>query len=944
MPKWLPLLASAYLDYLQARRRRLGAPSAFLMPLPAAIAKLIYTICKIRGEKVVVGFLTVETRYLELLLTRLEEAESASLAAPGSAVSWSWEERYVVLLWLSQLFLAPFDLATISSGDIDDDADLPPIPDFRWPAAADTIPGLTARVLPLAIRYLASPGRERDAAKALLVRVALRRDMQGLGILRALVNWALASLGRPVHSSPYHHIGVLSFLAGILRSSSDASDLDDYLNSIFHTTHALATAANGGITSSALARKMVIKVLRSVAEQILRRSARPDGAAATELVETTIGHFLERLADNDTPVRLAASKALGVITLGLAPDLASQVIDAVLGSLNHNVRWVRNAADPAAPRTRDLTSVDPLEWHGLMLTLSHLLYRRSPPAGNLADVVHALLLGLSFERRSPSGGSIGANVRDAACFGIWALARRYSTAEILAVPTQSISVATSRDPGVSVLQVVAAELVVTASLDPAGNIRRGSAAALQELIGRHPDTVEEGIGVVQAVDYHAVALRSRAISEVAMSAMRLSGRYGDAILAALLGWRGIGDADATARRTAATAFGAITAEMATGNMVTSPLQQLVDTVDTIIRKLEALQLRQVDERHGVLLCLAAVLDAFPTLVAAELASPSGGKAISAVLRRVTGALQMILDKCKSTTFRRPELVAEAAARLVVSCFPILQAAILGADSRVPLMAGPALLASTNTRAFSDIVSAIDLRHSTDGHGIPDELLSLLQANLSMWLNRPEEDVISATSEAALVVLIFSGPEDGGDIQSRNNTIRAWADAVLHPSTNRTGAEFGYFFALTKAHPMLPHIPPRDTGQVEAGDNALICRAVLGRWASDQRIETRVALLQALTQSDVLVANVSQFLGLIAEGLDDYTTNARGDIGSHVRLQALRATKGLWRSIDDGAGGRPENVEKLVSQLFLRILRLAAEKLDRVRTEAHSTLTLTLQPG
>lgn len=95
----------------------------------------------------------------------------------------------------------------------------------------------------------------------------------------------------------------------------------------------------------------------------------------------------------------------------------------------------------------------------------------------------------------------------------------------------------------SVLQVLATELVISASLDPAGNIRRGSSAALQELIGRHPNTIAEGISVVQAVDYHAVALRSRAIMEVAFQASKLAKPYMVGILDALLGWRGVGDAD-----------------------------------------------------------------------------------------------------------------------------------------------------------------------------------------------------------------------------------------------------------------------------------------------------------------------------------------------------------------------------------------------------------------
>ena len=80
------------------------------MPLSQAICWVIYTFCKIRGEKVVVRFLNVETRYLELLLLAIEEAERRGEAAVREAASeqqqpeqqspvlWTWHERYVVLL------------------------------------------------------------------------------------------------------------------------------------------------------------------------------------------------------------------------------------------------------------------------------------------------------------------------------------------------------------------------------------------------------------------------------------------------------------------------------------------------------------------------------------------------------------------------------------------------------------------------------------------------------------------------------------------------------------------------------------------------------------------------------------------------------------------------------------------------------------------------------
>ncbi|KAI1503965.1 tubulin folding cofactor D C terminal-domain-containing protein [Biscogniauxia marginata] len=926
LPKWLPVLASAYLECLRDRWRSksLSLRSQLLTPLPDAICRIIYTFCKIRGEKVIVRFLNVETRYLELLLLAIEDSErqSNAVAKPDSATSWTWHERYVVLLWLSQLFLAPFDLSTISSGDVDD-LDQPAVPGFHWPPQ---VPGITLRVIPLATRYLASPGKERDGAKALLVRLAMRRDMQEVGILNALVQWALSTL-KPAKDaapeSPYYYIGSLSFLAGVLSASADTSIMDSYLSSIFYATQAISAEENAVfsvINGSALARKMMIKVTRSVVILILRKQQQT--MTDTEMVETSIGYLLERLADNDTPVRLAASKALSMITLKLDPDMASQVIEAVLESLNRNVLWVKNKADPSAPPARDLTAVDPLEWHGLMLTLSHLLYRRSPPPENLSDIIHALLLGLSFEKRSPSGGSSGTNVRDASCFGIWALARRYSTTELLQVRTKSVLVARGHDPSASILQVIATELVVTASLDPAGNIRRGASAALQELIGRHPDTVEKGIAVVQIADYHTVALRSRAIHEVALQATRLSPHYGRALLEASLGWRGIGDMDAGARRVAATSFGTLTAEMV--NHGTSNAMEYVEaSVGLLLSRLQALQVRQVEERHGLLLSLAAVFDYIPSIFQGKPSGQSERELVSKILN----ALKSILQDSKTVKYRKPELIAEAASRLTVSSTPILLTSIVQHDRLdVPRESGPSVVNEANSTLTTTVAALVDALQSDRPKQV-DELLTTLEDILNSWLDRNENEVARASSEAALVLLVFSS------LSARSRIIHGWCDKVCLPRVPRNKHGNGYFHAIARSYPLEAFL--QETQSITS-ENLSVSRVLAERWGKDEDIETRVALLQSLVDRTILKSKTLDFAGVISDGLDDYTTNARGDIGSHVRLEAIRTTKTLW--------GTQTSEQKLSSALFPRILRLAAEKLDRVRVEAQSTLAMLLHPS
>ncbi|KAI0014306.1 tubulin folding cofactor D C terminal-domain-containing protein [Xylariaceae sp. FL0662B] len=924
LPKWIPVLAEAYLGCLQDHRRSrpLSLRSQLLTPLSNAICGIIYTFCKIRGEKVIVRFLNVETKYLELLLLAIEDSERGA----ETAVPWTWHERYVVLLWLSQLFLAPFDLSTISSGDADM-IDRPVVRGFQWPPQ---IPGITLRVIPLAIKYLAQPGKERDGAKALLVRVAMRRDMQELGILHALVQWALSTLKPSTDVStetPYYYIGSLSFLAGVLSASADTSMMNPHLSAIFYAIHAIAAEENSVfnvINGTALARKMMIKVIRSVITLVLRKSQQT--MADTEMVETSIGYLLERLADNDTPVRLAASKALSIITLKLEPDMASQVIEAVLESLNRNVLWVKNKSNPSAPLSRDLTAVDPLEWHGLMLALSHLLYRRSPPPENLSDIIHALLMGLSFEKRGTSGSSIGTNVRDASCFGIWALARRYTTTELLRVQTNSVLVAKEHDASASILQVIATELVVTASLDPAGNIRRGASAALQELIGRHPDTVEAGISLVQTVDYHEVALRSRAIHEVALRATRLSTHYGRALMEATLGWRGIGDLDAGARRVAAASFGILTAELArVGD--SDPLASFRNYINLLLSRLQGLQVRQVEERHGLLLCLAAVFDSLPSLLRTN-PTESLQRVPTA---EICSALKEILQDSKATKYRKPELMAEAASGLLVSSTPILLLCV-GRQARVEsqletfLQPGRVSVQEGPSNSATSIAGLVDTLEEADRPKQIDELFVILRETLHEWFERYEGEVIRSSSEAALVLLIFVSSTN------RSQIIKEWCDKVRGPQTSQTlrirhGS--GFFHALTRAYAL-------ERGRSDPPTASLVTKVLVERWAKDKYTDTRAAILQSLIGRAILEDKSSDLVGIVAEGLDDYTTTARGDVGSNVRLEAIRATKTLW--------GTKKDNEQVISALYPRVLRLAAEKLDRVRTEAQSALSMLLSSG
>ena len=104
----LPPMVAAYLELLQTTSKETAKKG--YVPLSHAICYIINLFCKVRGEKVVKGFLNNEPRYLEPVLKEFESGTNFKMDGdeplPQSIVPWT--ERYVLLLWLSHLLLAPF--------------------------------------------------------------------------------------------------------------------------------------------------------------------------------------------------------------------------------------------------------------------------------------------------------------------------------------------------------------------------------------------------------------------------------------------------------------------------------------------------------------------------------------------------------------------------------------------------------------------------------------------------------------------------------------------------------------------------------------------------------------------------------------------------------------------------------------------------------------------
>ncbi|KAI5362715.1 Putative armadillo-like helical, tubulin-specific chaperone D, tubulin-folding cofactor D [Septoria linicola] len=844
----LPPIVDAYLEHL----RHDNVPESAHVDLQSAVCTLLYTLCKVRGYKVVVGFLSNEPRYLEPILRRLEHTISSTKT--GEAV---WQVTYVLLLWLSHLLLTPFDLSSISATEPSAEPDT-----FL---NLHKLPQLAKRVLRVGLTYLRSPTKAQDAAAAMLVRLAIRPDVVRLDLAEALLDAKLPYLARDTDSAlnTYEVLGALRLVAGIAA----ANELNVLIPRIYDSCEtAFEDEQHTTLAANAVAKKIAIKTLRNIAIMSLR-SASADGQLlhflqSTSMIESVVDYLLRALGDKDTPVRYAAAKGISLLVLELDRDMGHEVIQAVLESFKEDI--------PRSATAMDFTTVNALKWHGLTLALAHALFKRSASTEQLPDILDALISALQFQQRTSTGTTLGTNIRDAANFGIWSLARRYTTAELLSVSVNDLLASNRVLAGESVIQVLATQLILSACLDPAGNVRRGSSAALQEVVGRHPDQVTEGIPLVQVVDYQAVSLRSRAMIDVANNAAALHPQYWRAALDATYGWRGLGSADVLSRESAARSI----AKLASG----APHHGAVIVLDEVLQHIQECLVQEVERLHGFALAAADIVEAHR----------SGS---------VLACSDSIILKLKAAFVHLYTALKEFSPRILRSEYPAAIARYTTALCRLLLIA---------IRRDNCSVGEIGIEL--------DRLVDRLLA-------RHDEFILTFTP--GLVRSVFD-LQQATDVALDCITVHALSRTVVKDGSKSTLHSAGRAFALGALAASYD-----SAGLI--GDDAVAAVTTLCGLLHATNVDWRMIGARAL---QLVVNSVAKgyaidpvIAGMMCEamhrGLNDYTIDERGDVGSLVRLQCIACAEQMLGT----------RLFMPVDALEQEICRLSLEKLDRVRLQA-----------
>ncbi|KAG9019896.1 hypothetical protein FRB90_000026 [Tulasnella sp. 427] len=437
---------------------------------------LIYHLIKTRGAKTAVRFFPHTPADLNVALDYLATDEAAT--------PMSWETRYIVLLWLSLVAMLPFDLAQFDRGN-----------------AGSTF----TRLENAGKNNLEKAGLEREGAALLLTRLYARKDYQGSGALYMFMVWGMTRLIGS--DDPFRALGVLHVLCETTKTGSGGQTAEVvYMHSVLKIINESDT-----LTSNTLVRKWATKLesrlglcklpppkprkpkgkLLQPALGLFGVEDAPEAQLEEDIdvpdsLDDNLDSLLKALQDRDTVVRWVAAKGLARVAERLPDEYVSQILEAV-------IELYSTYAFDGSEGSKPLLPISEPTWHGATLACAEFARRGLIGSQHLPVLMGWLKRALHYDPVKITG-PVGSNVRDAACYVLWAMAR-----------------AQDKDSFEPYSLEMARHLVTVSVFDREVHVRRAASAAFQEHVGR-TGLFPHGIDTVRKADFFAVSMRRSAFT------------------------------------------------------------------------------------------------------------------------------------------------------------------------------------------------------------------------------------------------------------------------------------------------------------------------------------------------------------------------------------------------------------------------------------------------
>ncbi|XP_064126499.1 tubulin-specific chaperone D isoform X1 [Loxodonta africana] len=827
--------------------------------------KFLYLITKVRGYKIFLRLFPHEVANVQPVLEMFTNQNPKDHE--------TWETRYMLLLWLSVTCLIPFDFSRLDGNLI------------AQPGPARM--SITDRILHIAESYLVVSDKARDAAAVLVSKFITRPDVKQKKMADFL-DWTLHTLAHSSFQTIDGTItmdGVLQALAQIFKHGK-REDCLPYASTILECLNNCRLSES----NQTLLRKLGVKLVQrlgltflkpKVAKWRYQRGCRslaanlklstqgqnkqvpntgtPDGEEdydVPEEVENVIEQLLAGLKDKDTVVRWSAAKGVGRIAGRLPKDLADDVVGSVLDCFSFQ------ETDNA--------------WHGGCLALAELGRRGLLLPARLTDVVAVIRRALTYDEKR-GACSVGANVRDAACYVCWAFARAYEPTELRPFVAE-----------------ISSALVIATVFDRDVNCRRAASAAFQENVGRQ-GTFPHGIDILTTADYFAVGNRSNCFLVISVFIAGFP-EYTQPMIDHLVAVK-ISHWDRVIRELSAKAL---------QNLAWCAPEYCA--VQVFPKLLSLTQSPDLHTRHGAILACGEVTCALQRLAAQD------GRSVTDYLdeKAVEGLKQIHQQLYDHQLYRGlgGELMRQAVCVLIENL----------SLSKMPFKGD--IIIDGWQWLINDTLRSLHLVSSHCRQQVKEAAVSALAALCSEYYLKEPGEADPAVVDALMQQYLT-------ELQSPEEMTRCGFALAL-------GALPGFLLKgrlqqVLAGLRAITHISPKDVSFAEARRDTL--RAIA-------RICLTVGVSAEGVPDEVLCeANVPQIYSTLLDCMNDYTMDSRGDVGAWVREAAMTSlmelTLLLGRSRPELIGA------SVCKRVLCCVAQQASEKIDRIRARAGDVLLTLL---
>ncbi|XP_012888538.1 PREDICTED: tubulin-specific chaperone D [Dipodomys ordii] len=568
-------------------------------------------------------------------------------------------------------------------------------------------------------------------------------------------------------------------------------------------------------------------------------------------------------------------------------------------------RLPKELADDVVGSVLDCFSFQEMDkaWHGGCLALAELGRRGLLLPLRLSEVVTVILKALTYDKKCGTC-SVGANVRDAACYVCWAFARAYDPQELRPFVT-SISRPSSMPPGSLPLlhgQVALCssrssdgDLVVSLCSVPGILFRAdwGCEAAFQENVGRQ-GTFPHGIDILTTADYFAVGSISNCFLVISVYIAGFP-EYTQSLIDHLVSMK-VNHWDRAIRELSAKAL---------HNLV--PRAPEYSAAHVFPALLLMTSTSDLHTRHGAILACAEVVYALYKL-AAQRDRPVTDYLGEQVVQGLKQIHQQLYDRHLYRGLGG-ELMRQAVCVLIQNL----------SLSRMPFKGDPVI--DGWQWLIDDTLRSLYLISTQSRQQIKDAAVSALAALSREYYRKDPRE---------------AGPAVAGELISQYLAQLRSPEEMTRCAFSSALGGLPRFLLSGRLQQVLAGlravtcISPQDVSFAEARRDGL--RAILSI------CQTVGVKAEGPPDEVVCRENVSEIYSALLDCMRDYTTDNRGDVGSCVREAAMTGILDLVLLL---VQVQPSLLEAPVCESFLcSLARQASEKIDRVRAHAaHVFVTL-----